>query len=211
MLIFLYWQFVVHLLEAWLATDYKLKGVQLKGELPIPEAALREAIINALLHRKYNIPGAVKVAIFENRLEIFSPGCFPGLVDINNLGDGITYLRNPILVRLAHKMHLVETLGSGIRLMYESCYKAGVRAPEFHEEGDFVKVIFYFQPDIEQHFSNHSAIIAFLRKSKQTTAAEISKYLGVSHNTAIRKLKELEEEKKLVKLGKGPAVKYKLI
>lgn len=201
----------IKLLEAWLATDYKLQGAQLKGQLPIPETALREAIVNALLHRKYNIPGAIKIAVFDNRLEIFSPGCFPGLVDINNLGDGITYLRNPILVRLAHRMHLVETLGSGIRLMYESCYKAGIRAPEFHEEDDFVKVIFHFQPDIEQHTTNHDAIMALLQKNKLTTAAEIARYLGVSHNTAIRKLKKLEKEKKLVKLGKGPAVRYKLI
>lgn len=201
----------LNLLNAWLATDYKLQGVQLKGQLPVPETALREAILNALLHRKYNIPGATKIAVFEDRLEVFSPGCFPGLVDINNLGDGITYLRNPILVRLAHRLHLVETLGSGIRLMFESCYKAGIRAPEFHEEGDFVKVVFYFQPDIEQHTTNHDAIMALLQKNKQTTAAEIANYLGVSHNTAIRKLKQLEKEKRLVKLGKGPAVKYKLI
>lgn len=201
----------IKLLEAWLATDYKLQDAQLKGQLPIPEIAIREAILNALLHRKYNIPGAIKVAVFEDRVEIFSPGCFPGLVDINNLGDGITYLRNPHLVRLAHRMHLVETLGSGIRLMYESCYKAGIKPPEFHEEGDFVKVVFYFQPDRKRHIENDAAIIALLNKTKQTTAAEVASYLGVSHNTAIRKLKELEKQKKLVKLGKGPAVIYKLI
>jgi predicted HTH transcriptional regulator len=200
----------MNLLKAWLATDYKLQGVQLMGQLPVPETALREAIFNALLHRKYTIPGAIKIAVFEDRLEVFSPGCFPGLVDINNLGDGITYLRNPILVRLAHRMHLVETLGSGIRLMFESCYKAGIRAPEFHEEGDFVKVVFYFQPDIEQHKSNYESIILILQKSKQTTAAEIANYLKVSHNTAIRKLNQLVKEKRLIKFGKGPAVRYKL-
>ncbi len=78
----------------------------------IPQIAIREAIINALVHRKYSIPGAIKIALYDDRLEIFSPGNFPGLVDVNNLGDGTTYLRNPHLVMLARKMKLVEKLGS---------------------------------------------------------------------------------------------------
>src|SRR5262249_50862983 len=68
---------VMKILEAWLATDYELQGAKLKGRLLIPEDALREAVLNALMHRKYNIPGAIKIAIYDDRLEVFSPGCFP--------------------------------------------------------------------------------------------------------------------------------------
>lgn len=201
---------VMKILEAWLATDYELKGAKLKGRLPIPEDALREAVLNALMHRKYNIPGAIKIAIYDDRLEVFSPGCFPGLVDINNLGDGITYLRNPVVVRLAHRMGLIETLGSGIRLIFDSCYKAGVKAPEYHDEGDFVKVVFYFQPHLEKK-SDLDAILALMQLTKQTTAGEVANYLGVSRNTAIRKLNLLVQKNQLIKAGKGPSVKYKLL
>lgn len=201
----------MRLLEAWLATDYELHGAKLKGQLPIPEAALREAILNALLHRKYTIPGAIKIAIYDDRVEIFNPGCFPGLVDINHLGDGITYLRNPILVRLAHRMRLIETLGTGIRLIFDSCRKAGIKAPVFHEEGDFVKVVFYFQPDIQHHEFDIDAIMALIKIHKKTTAGEVADYLSVSRNTAIRKLNRLVQEKRLIKIGKGPSVTYRLI
>ena len=197
------------ILNAWLATDYELQGATLKGRLPIPIDALREAILNALLHRKYNIPGAVKIAIYDDRLEIFNPGCFPGLVDINNLGDGITYLRNPVLVRLARHMGLIETLGTGIRLIFDSCYKAGIRAPVYHEEGDFVKLIFYFQPHLDKK-SDREKILAFIKFTKQTTAGEVANYLSVSRNTAIRKLNALVKENHLLKIGKGPTVKYTL-
>ena len=183
-------------------TDYELQGAKLKGRLPIPIDALREAILNALLHRKYNIPGAIKIAIYDDRLEIFSPGCFPGLVDINNLGDGITYLRNPVLVRLARYMGLIETLGTGIRLIFDSCYKAGIKAPVYHDEGDFVKVIFYFQPYLENK-SDMETILALIQSTKQTTAAEVADYLGVSRNTAIRKLNSLVQKNRLTKVGKG--------
>lgn len=201
---------VMKILEAWLATDYELQGTKLKGRLPVPEDALREAVLNALMHRKYNIPGAIKIAIYDDRLEVFSPGSFPGLVDINNLGDGITYLRNPVVVRLAHRMGLIETLGTGIRLIFDSCYKAGIQAPVYHDEGDFVKVIFYFQPNLEKK-SDDEAILAFIQFAKQTTAGEIADYLGVSRNTAIRKLNSLVQKSQLIKVGKGPSVKYKLV
>jgi len=198
----------IKLLESWLAYNYKLQLTKLVGQMPIPSDALRETIINALLHRKYSIPGAIKIALYDNRVEIFSPGDFPGLVDINNLGDGTTYLRNPNLARLAYRMGLIETRGTGIRLMIDSCTKAGIRKPVFHEEGDFVKVVFYFEPSKEQHKTEEAAILAMLKIHKEVSAAQIAEYLKISHNTAIRKLNTLISEKKITKTGKGPAVRY---
>jgi len=79
------------LVQSWLIRDYKLHGVRLQGKSPVPDNALREAIINALIHRKYSIPGAVKISLYEHHLNILNPGCFPGLVDLENLGDGTTF------------------------------------------------------------------------------------------------------------------------
>src|SRR5690606_14105110 len=143
-------------------------------------------------------------AVYDNRIEIFSPGCFPGLVDINNLGDGTTYLRNPVLVRLAYHIHLVETRGTGIKLIYESCKKAKIRKPSYIEEGDFVKAIFYFEPDRLEYDDENNAIIAFTQQQKVITAQQLAAYLDVSHNTAIRKLNSLVKINKLKKVGKGP-------
>ena len=99
-----------------------------------------------LLHRKYWVLGAVKIALYDNRLEIFNPGNFPGLVDTNNLGDGTTYLRNPNLVRIARRFGIIEKLGTGIKLILESCKKADLKAPEFIEGADSVKIVFHFLP-----------------------------------------------------------------
>lgn len=67
------------------------------------------------------------------------------MVLIDNLGDGTTFLRNIVIARIARKMHLMEKPGSGIRLIFNSCRQAGIRKPEFNENGDYVKVIFYFE------------------------------------------------------------------
>ncbi|HEV2523599.1 MAG TPA: RNA-binding domain-containing protein, partial [Gammaproteobacteria bacterium] len=109
------------LIKSWLTRDFFLKNTKLIGKTIIPEEALREAIINAIVHRKYSIPGAIKIALYEDRIEIFNPGNFPGLVDINNLGDGTTYLRNPIIAKIARKLGHMEQLGTGISLIMASC------------------------------------------------------------------------------------------
>ncbi len=94
---------------------------------------MREAVMNALIHRKYTIPGATKIALYADRLEIFSPGGFPGLVSVSNLGDGTTYLRNHVVANIARKMKLVEKIGSGIRLIFDSCRDAGLKRPRYEK------------------------------------------------------------------------------
>lgn len=195
-------------IKRWTASRYALQGAKLQQILPVPVEALREAIINALLHRKYNIPGAVKIAIYEDRIEVFSPGCFPGLIDLNALGDGTTFLRNPHLVRLAYKQHLIETRGTGIKLIFDSCRKAHIKKPSYHEEGDFVKVVFYFEPDLTSYEEEDEAVLAFIALHKAVTAKQVARFLSVSHNTAIRKLGYLIKAKKINKQGRGPNVKY---
>lgn len=135
----------LQLVLSWISRHFKLQGAKLTAKPLIPREALREAIINALVHRKYWVPGAVKIAVYEDRVEVFSPGQLPGLVDLKQLGDGTTFLCNPNIANLARKWGLVEKMGTGIRLIFDSCQKAGLKPPQFHEEGDFVKVVFFFQ------------------------------------------------------------------
>lgn len=194
----------------WLTTHYELKNIKLENKTPIPAEVIRESVLNALLHRKYSIPGAIKIAIYDDRLEIFSPGCFPGLVDINTLGDGTTYLRNPLLVRFAYQMHLIETRGTGIRLIFDSCKKAGLKKPEYHEDADFVKLIIFLTPDIESFSDDSQAILMLLQNQMNLSSQQVADYLSISRNTAIRKLDALIKKKKIIKVGKGPMVRYKL-
>ncbi|MCH9634427.1 MAG: hypothetical protein S4CHLAM7_11780 [Chlamydiae bacterium] len=198
------------LIESWISRKFTLQGVKLASKPIIPHSALREAVINALIHRKYFIPGSIKIALYDDRVEIFSPGSFPGLVDVNHLGDGTTFLRNPNIARLARKLGLVEKMGTGIRLIFDSCKKAGLRIPEFHEEGDFVKLIFFVQPSKHPQTSDEESILELAKIRTDLSISEIMNYLGVSRNTATRKLNLLIVQKKLIRTGKGPSVRYNL-
>ena len=183
----------------------QLVDAKLAGTVIIPEVALREAIINALLHRKYSIPGTVKIALYDNRLEIFSPGNFPGLVDMNNLGDGTTYLRNPNLARNARRFGIIEKLGTGIRLILESCKKAGLKKPEFIEGADSVKVIFHFLPDEEKFSLEEDKLLALFNMREEVKVEDVQTYFTVSRNTATRRLGQLLENGHIKRIGKGPA------
>ncbi len=67
----------LQLLNQWLTEGYTLIGAQLKRKTVIPNIVLREAIVNALIHRRYRIPGAIKIALYDDHLEIFSLDSFP--------------------------------------------------------------------------------------------------------------------------------------
>ncbi len=194
----------LHLVGSWIERDFKVSSRgYLEGRNIIPLEAIREGIINALVHRKYFIPGAIKIALYENRLEIFSPGGFPGLVSLNNIGDGTTFLRNPSIAKIARKFKLIEKLGSGIKLIFDSCRKANLRKPIFNEDGDFVKITFFFEKELSAELTDEEKIIELGSSFHEIRIKDLVERIGFSRNTATRKMNALIEEKVFERRGKG--------
>ena len=120
------------------------------GIMEIPEIALEEAIVNALVHRDYLINSSVRVFIFDNRIEIISPGKLPNTATIETIKFGIQIVRNPVLVSFVPKLELpYRGLGTGIPRMIEECRKAGLPEPEFIEDkaSETFKVVFHKPTD----------------------------------------------------------------
>ena len=199
-----------NLVSAWLKRNYKLTGTRLLPKQLIPDVALREAIINAVIHRKYSIPGAIKIGCYDDHLEIFSPGNFPGHVSIKNLGNGITHFRNPIIGRMAYKMGIIEKLGSGIKLIFSSCKKAGITTPLFSEDGDYVKITFAFKP-LKDAMKNDTEMLLVLFEATATLTTRVMiADLDRSRNTVFKILRQLIKDNIVVKIGKGSATRYRL-
>ncbi|HEU5280459.1 MAG TPA: RNA-binding domain-containing protein [Gammaproteobacteria bacterium] len=199
------------LVRSWLMREPRLFGTVMKGESMVPEVALREVIVNALVHRKYWISGAVKIALYDDRLEVFSPGNFPGLLDVNTLGDGTTYLRNPHLAHLARRAGLVEKLGTGIRMIFESCDKVNLIRPVFIEGADSVKVVFKFLPGKGKLMMDQEDLLALFNLKSEITLNDVASILNVSRNTATRRLNQLIADGKIERVGRGPAVRFVLL
>lgn len=116
-----------------------------RQDVPLyPTLALREALVNALCHRDYTIPGgAVNVAIFDNRLEVISSGLLPpGLTVADLKREHISQPRNPILAEVFYRRGLIERWGRGTQKIVELCVATGQPEPEFEEQAGSVLVRF---------------------------------------------------------------------
>lgn len=91
------------------------QGFNSEGELEIPKIVLEELLVNALIHRDYFINSPIKIFIFDNRIEIISPGKLPNTLNIEKIKSGISIMRNPILTSIGSKILPYRGVGTGIR------------------------------------------------------------------------------------------------
>ena len=109
--------------------------------LELPESALREALVNAIAHRDYRSTANVQVYIFQDRVEIVTPGGLPAGMREEDLGSR-SVPRNPLLFSVLYRMRLVEQIGSGIRRIHDACREHGVTEPTIEVSPDWVTVTF---------------------------------------------------------------------
>ena len=115
-------------------------GVRREGLPEYPEAALREALVNALAHRDYGLDGAtVDVTVWDDRIEVRSPGPLPGHITIDNMREE-HYSRNPRIMRVLKTMGLVEEYGEGIDRMYREMESRLMEPPGFEATSSSVTV-----------------------------------------------------------------------
>ena len=93
--------------------------------------AIRELIINAMVHRSYLDHGTIQVAVYDNRLEIISPGKMPMGQTMERMKEGYSKIRNEALAHAFAYMNLIEHWGSGIPRIIDKVKAAGLREPEF--------------------------------------------------------------------------------
>lgn len=120
-------------------------GVMTRIDQPLfPPLALREALVNAFVHRDYSIVGgAVSVAVFDDRLEVVSTGTLPFGLTVDDLTrDHDSKPRNPLLAELLYRRGLIEKWGRGTQKIIDLCVAAGHPTPEFEERAGSVLVRF---------------------------------------------------------------------
>ncbi len=198
------------ILGRWLGTNPKLSRSRMVNQKSkIPQVALREAVHNALFHRQYSIPGPVKIALYANRLEIFSPGAFAGPFIPDSLGDGTSYIRNRVICLLARRMNLIEKRGTGIMVIKRSVKDAQLNDPIFEEGPNWFKVTLSTERIPMNVGSNTSEIILDLfGDSPSITSTDVMKALSVSKATAIAYLEKLIASNQIKRVGKGPKTRY---
>ncbi len=191
--------------------QFKIKKTKREQQLEIPEIALREIVVNAIVHRDYLIAGPIKIAIYDDRIEIFSPGNFPGPLKVNQLEMGITYIRNHIIAKLFREAGYIEKLGSGFLTLFNSYREMNLQTPEIVEGAGFIKCILPretkgLMEEVEN--DDETKIMRLFYETDYITVPAVMHELHISRQTAARRLLALTQQGKLKRVGKGPAVKY---
>ena len=174
----------------------------------IPEEAFRETVANALMHRTWDIPAQIRVMMFDDRIEVTSPGVLPaGLSEEEYSRGNISSLRNPILGNIFYRLHIVETLGTGI-LRIQEAYKDSERKPIFEAFANSVKVTLPVQGQVEMT-SVEGLAYDTLSKNILKPIGEITDALPYSRSKVSRILKDLIAKNLVVKVGNGRGTRYK--
>jgi ATP-dependent DNA helicase RecG len=119
---------------------------QLKNkEVPeIPYVAIREALVNAVVHRNYsNLGRDIRIGIYDDIVDIVSPGGFPSTLTQDDVLNGRSEIRNRVIARVFKELGYIEQWGSGIQRIISSCRTYGLKAPVIIEKGDSVEVNIY--------------------------------------------------------------------
>ncbi|MGC1879381.1 MAG: RNA-binding domain-containing protein [Rhabdochlamydiaceae bacterium] len=197
-----------------LSRSFSIHGPKRKEVLEIPETAIREVLLNAIVHRNYHISAPTKIAIYDNRIEVFSPGVFPGPLDTHNLKMGLTYIRNKVICKVFREAGYIEKLGSGFITLFESYEKKHLYPPEVIEGENFIKCILprpSFSSKPYQGGNESQKILALFEITDEIAITDVMKALNISRPTAGRRLSELTAKGILIQVGQSKATRYRKV
>jgi len=172
----------------------------------IPPVALREAIVNAVVHADYAQSGApIRLSIFGDRIEVESPGLLPFGLTVEDLHQGVSKLRNRVIGRVFHSLGLIEQWGSGIARMTEACQKAGLESPILEELGTHFRVTLpTLQVMTPKQDDRDQSILTALSVDEGKSTREISEAIGLSARATRTRLTRLIGQGLVVEVGTSP-------
>ncbi len=169
------------------------------GDVPlVPKDAWLEGLVNAVVHRSYSVAGDhIRCEVFDDRIEVSSPGRFPGLVDLSDPLRTTRFARNPRIARVCSDLHFGQELGEGIRRMFEEMRAAGLTDPIYRQTSGSVQLTLLSEPvdrELEARLPEHARrIMGALREAGRLSTGEIAEVLEVSRPVVQRELAALRE------------------
>jgi len=203
----------------YLKAEIKFEGIRRRDILEYPYEALREAIINALIHRDYTGTSNIQIRVYQDKLVIMNEGKLPPEVPVESLKkEHLSRPRNELLARVFYYAGFIEAWGRGTLKIIENCKKQGLPEPDFIEEYGVMKVVFYKDIYTEENLKKMGLnerqikIIKYIKEHKSVSLSVFKDMIpDVSEKTLYRDLQELVNRGLLKKIGKKKGTKYELL
>jgi len=218
----------------------EILGLQRTETYEIPIPAIREALVNAIVHRDYsNFGRDIKVGIYDDILSIVSPGGLPNGVTIDEVLLGRSEIRNKVVARVFKELGYIEQWGSGLSRMNELCREANIQEPKTKESGDFFDIEFVrpqmvktekkvsdtddygntptdydrlrpIVPDYDQLQIEEKKILNYILDNEKITKKEALNLTGYGETKTKEILGALVDKNIIVRDGQGRSTHYKL-
>ena len=185
-----------------------IEGAERKNVEKIPEAAFREAIANALIHRAWDIESQIRVLMFDDRIEVISPGGLPsGITEDEYLSGKISVLWNRNLANVFYRLGFVEIFGTGITRI-KQLYESALRKPDFEVSENTIRIML---PVFEENINlteDEKQVYALLSTTMLKPISEIAPYTPFGKSKTTQLLKEMSQKGVVEVKGKGRGTKY---
>ena len=204
-------------LDLYNKTKGKIIGLERIDTKDYPEYALRESLLNAIIHRDYNFTGSILISLFDDHFEITSLGGLVKGLSIEDLYNGVSESRNPNLANIFYRLKYVESFGTGIGRIIES-YKEYDKEPLILNSENVFKVTLYnvnYVKDesikiLPTNLTQEEQIIEYLKKNNKINRIVVESLLEVSKTRANDILNNMINNNILVQTGTGKNTYYVL-
>ena len=204
-------------LDLYNKTKGKIVGLERIDTKDYPEYALRESLLNAVIHRDYNFTGSILVSLFDDHFEITSLGGLVKGISIEDLYNGVSESRNPNLANIFYRLKYVESFGTGIGRIIES-YKEYDKEPLILNTKNTFKVTLYNVNYIKENnikilptnLTQEEQIIEYLKKNSKINRLIVESLLDVSKTRANDILNKMINDNILIQTGTGKNIHYVL-
>lgn len=189
-----------------------------------PEVAVREALLNTLVHRDYSFRASTLISIYDDRIEFVSIGGLLSGLELDDLMMGVSVCRNPHLANVFYRLQLIEAYGTGMKKIM-GAYANALVQPKIKTTNNAFKIILpnvNFTPkaaEVHKDFekaadlaldSNEEKVLQFLREHLMITRKETQTLLEVSQSTAGRILKAMVDSGRIKQIGGSRTTRYEL-
>lgn len=192
------------------------KGLERVERFDYPQEAIREALLNAIVHRDYSFSGSIIINVNDNEMEFISiGGLLPGL-SLDDIRSGISQPRNKKLAEVFHRLHLIESYGTGIRRIY-NFYSNCFNQPRIEVTTNTFKIIL---PNMNSNSARQTQntvatatlqmqkVLDFIEENGQITDSEVQKLLDIKNTRTYTLIKEMEKDGLINIIGRGSNKKY---
>lgn len=177
----------------------------------IPKEAFRESLANAIVHRVWDVNSNIQIYMYEDRIEVISPGGLPeGISKEEYLFGNISVLRNPIIAGIFYRLNIIERFGTGI-MRINNEYSNSISKPSFDVNNNSINIVLpIMNMEISDLLGDEALIFKIIGEEIELSRVEIEDKLGFNKSKTLRLINNLVNKGILEKLGKGPGTTYRL-